>query len=45
MMTSMIFTACGARESEDGKIEIELVQYKPEAVEVFQQLEEEFNRW
>ncbi|MCI8294241.1 MAG: extracellular solute-binding protein [Hespellia sp.] len=43
MMTSMIFTACGARESEDGKIEIELVQYKPEAVEVFQQLEEEFN--
>lgn len=26
-----------------GKIEIELVQYKPEAVEVFEMLEEKFN--
>ncbi|MCD8149066.1 MAG: extracellular solute-binding protein [Clostridiales bacterium] len=33
---------CGGSQTE-GKIEIELVQYKPEAVDVFEQLEEEFN--
>lgn len=29
---------------QDGKIEIELIQYKPEAVGIFEHLEEEFNR-
>lgn len=33
---------CGGQR-KDGKIEIELVQYKPEAVEIFNQLEEKFN--
>lgn len=33
---------CG-NQRKDGRIEIELVQYKPEAVEIFEQLEEKFN--
>ena len=40
---SMLLTGCGGKEAEDGKIVIELVHYKPEAVDVFEQLEEEFN--
>lgn len=31
-------------EKETGKTEIELVQYKPEAVKTFEKIEEEFNR-
>lgn len=38
-----ILTACGSKGAEDGKTVIELVQYKPEAVSVFEALEEEFN--
>ncbi len=41
---SMLFTGCGSSQNNSGKIEIELVQYKQEAVDVFKQLEEEFNR-
>ena len=41
---SMFLTGCGGSEAEDGKIVIELVHYKPEAVDVFEQLEEEFNK-
>lgn len=41
---SLLLTGCGGSESVDGKTVIELVQYKQEAVNVFQQLEEEFNR-
>lgn len=33
----------GCGEQNSGKTEIELVQYKPEAVEVFKKLEEKFN--
>lgn len=33
---------CGA-SSDDGKIEIEIVQYKPEAANYFKVVEEEFN--
>ena len=40
----MFLTGCGGSEAEDGKIVIELVHYKPEAVDVFEQLEEEFNK-
>lgn len=43
MAASVLLQGCGT-EKDSGKIEIELVQYKPEAVEVFEQLEEEFNR-
>lgn len=41
---SFLLQGCGGDQANSGKIEIELVQYKPEAVEVFEQLEEEFNR-
>ena len=41
---SMFLTGCGGSEADDGRIVIELVQYKQEAVDVFKQLEEEFNR-
>lgn len=37
-------TGCGGGQAADGKIQIELIQYKPEAVGIFEQLEEEFNR-
>ncbi len=41
---SALLTACGgAGKAADGKTVIELVHYKPEAVDVFEQLEEEFN--
>lgn len=44
MPAGALLTGCGQGQSDSGKIEIELVQYKPEAVAVFEQLEEEFNR-
>lgn len=44
MASVMMMSGCGGTGSKDGKIEIELVQYKPEAVEIFERLEEEFNR-
>ena len=34
---------CGKKEGADGKVVIELVHYKPEAVDVFEALEEKFN--
>ncbi len=43
MPASVLLQGCSNGKSADGKIEIELVQYKPEAVEVFEQLEKEFN--
>lgn len=44
IVSSAVMTGCGGAQSKDGKIEIELIQYKPEAVAIFEQLEEEFNR-
>lgn len=43
MLTSGLLSGCGSSKDNSGKIEINLVQYKPEAVEVFEQLEAEFN--
>lgn len=43
MPASVLLQGCSNDKSADGKIEIELVQYKPEAVEVFEQFEKEFN--
>ena len=36
------FAGCGG-QAKDGKVEIELVHYKPEAVDAFEALEEKFN--
>lgn len=39
-----MLSGCGqSKTSSDGKVEIEIVQYKPEAVKVFEALEEKFN--
>lgn len=36
-------TGCGSSSADNGKIQIEMVQYKPEAVKAFEQMEEKFN--
>lgn len=43
MLAAMFLSGCGKSDDAKGKTVIELVQYKPEAVDVFEQLEEEFN--
>lgn len=43
MLASMMLAGCGSDDEANGKTVIELVQYKPEAVDVFEQLEAEFN--
>ena len=43
MPASVLLQGCSTQKSIDGKIEIELVQYKPEAVDVFEELEKKFN--
>ena len=43
MAGAMTLQGCGQKEKA-GKTEIELVQYKPEAVKTFEKIEEEFNR-
>ena len=43
MLAAMLLSGCGKSNDAKGKTVIELVQYKPEAVDVFEQLEEEFN--
>lgn len=41
--SSFILSGCGNQQTAGGKVVIELVQYKPEAVDVFEELEEKFN--
>lgn len=43
MTACLCLTGCGDRKNKDGKVVIELVQYKTEAVDVFEELEEKFN--
>lgn len=43
MLAGIALPGCGTEDSNSGKVEIEIVQYKPEAVKVFEALEEEFN--
>ena len=43
MTSAMILGGCGQKSANSGKVEIELVQYKPEAVKTFEKIEEEFN--
>ena len=42
VMTSLAFSGC-ASSTDSGKIEIEIVQYKPEAANYFKTVEDEFN--
>ncbi len=41
--SGVLFGGCGNKEGADGKVVIELVHYKPEAVDAFEALEEKFN--
>ena len=41
--SGVLFGGCGNQEGADGKVVIELVHYKPEAVDAFEALEEKFN--
>ena len=43
LLTAGILGGCQGEEKNSGKTEIEIVQYKPEAVDFFDALEEEFN--
>lgn len=44
MLSAMILQGCSAKgDNSNGKVEINLVQYKLEAVEVFEELQDEFN--
>lgn len=42
MPAPLLLSGCGD-SGHDGKVEIELVQYKPEAVDIFEQVAEKFN--
>ena len=44
LLGTMALSGCGKESGTDGKVTIEIVQYKPEAVEIFEQIEEEFNK-
>lgn len=39
----MFLTGCGASVTDNGKVKIEMVQYKQEAVKAFEKMEEKFN--
>ena len=43
MAASVTLSGCGTGKKDSGKTEIELVQYKPEAVKTFEKIEEEFS--
>ena len=43
ILSAFVLQGCGAKEDNSGKVEIELLQYKPEATKFFDKIEEEFN--
>lgn len=43
LLTMLLIPGCQSNPDTEGKIVIEMVQYKPEAVEIFNALQEEFN--
>lgn len=43
-ISSLLLGGCGKENEANGKVVIELVQYKPEAVDIFNELEEKFNQ-
>lgn len=43
LLTMLLIPGCQSNPETEGKIVIEMVQYKPEAVEIFDALQEEFN--
>ncbi len=43
LAVSALLAGCSKNKDMDGKTVIEMVQYKPEAVEIFENLAQEFN--
>ncbi|MCI9137833.1 MAG: extracellular solute-binding protein [Lachnospiraceae bacterium] len=43
IVSGLLLGGCGKEKDADGKVVIELVHYKPEAVDAFEALEEKFN--
>ena len=43
LLASTALQGCGAKQDNSGKVEIELLQYKPEATKFFDKIAEEFN--
>ena len=43
MAAATIMSGCGNEQEDNGKVTIEIVQYKPEAVKIFEALEQKFN--
>lgn len=43
MAAATIMSGCGNGQEDNGKVTIEIVQYKPEAVKIFEALEQKFN--
>lgn len=39
----IVMTGCSGKDETEGKTVIEMVQYKPEAVDIFEQFQDEFN--
>ena len=44
MAAAGVMSGCSLGSENNGKIQIEMIQYKMEAVGVFEELEEKFNR-
>ncbi|MBD5117012.1 MAG: extracellular solute-binding protein [Ruminococcaceae bacterium] len=42
-LSAMLLSGCSGNNSTDGKIEIRMLQYKPEAVAAFEKMEQRFN--
>ena len=42
-LSTLLLQGCDSGRTSDGKIEVELLQYKPEAVAAFEAIEERFN--
>ncbi len=42
-LSTLLLQGCDTGKTHDGKIEVELLQYKPEAVAAFEEMEERFN--
>lgn len=43
LLASTVLQGCGVKQENSGNVEIELLQYKPEATKFFDKIEEEFN--
>lgn len=42
-ISTLLFSGCNFNERSDGKTEVRMLQYKPEAVDAFEEMEERFN--